>query len=349
MSSMGASRRKPQGGTGKLPPRVNKYANVQSKLDTGSSASKAEAKSEYVRSRFKYRKGELFRRIKANTLVQLMLEVADRQDDDYDFDEAELDEAATLPQTVSGAMHAPPVAAAAAQPSFHRGAANSQMSMASMRSTLLDVVTGGGELEPEVQPQRKVDTMCPYLLIDLRDKDDFAKCHIRGAHNFPHTRLSRATNSFTPDIHAYMNKEGKIIIAYDEDESHYESSATTMVQRGIDNLFVLSGGLRVMAEKFPQGVIVGELPASCRPPKARKGPGAPAVPQMGELTASNLDIVREQLETNLLNDDASSTASSFRGTSRAGRSTAGSRTTTRGPSRAASRGAASTTSTTRWR
>ena len=115
-------------------------------------------------------------------------------------------------------MHAPPVAAAAAQPSFHRGAANSQMSMASMRSTLLEyagrlpracvrycypsleqqrpshpsdrllsllssphsVVTGGGELEPEVQPQRKVDTMCPYLLIDLRDKDDFAKCHIRG-------------------------------------------------------------------------------------------------------------------------------------------------------------------------
>ena len=137
-----------------------------------------------------------------------------------------------------------------------------------------------------------------------------------------------------------FQKEGKIIIAYDEDESHYESSATTMVQRGIDNLFVLSGGtaalsllrfafrqsrvdgqphspptslissrpifapgLRVMAEKFPQGVIVGELPASCRPPKARKGPGAPAVPQMGELTASNLDIVREQLETNLLNDD----------------------------------------------
>lgn len=37
-------------------------------------------------------------------------------------------------------------------------------------------------------------------------------------------------------------QEGKIIIAYDEDEAHYGHVATTMVQRGIDNLFVLSGG-----------------------------------------------------------------------------------------------------------
>jgi len=89
------------------------HSTVKSKLDTGASASKAEARSEYVRSRtsrhwhlfqnpyclrrallgralsevpppfpflprattltgFKYRKGELFRRIKANTLVQLV-------------------------------------------------------------------------------------------------------------------------------------------------------------------------------------------------------------------------------------------------------------------------------------
>jgi hypothetical protein len=59
-----------------------------------------------------------------------------------------------------------------------------------------------------------------------------------------------------------------------------------------------------MAEKFPQGIIVGEIPRSCRPAKGRK-PAAAAhnVPQVGELTASNLDMVREQLEANLLADD----------------------------------------------
>lgn len=39
-----------------------------------------------------------------------------------------------------------------------------------------------------------------------------------------------------------LTQEGKIIIVYGEDEMLYSTAATTMVQRGIENLFVLSGG-----------------------------------------------------------------------------------------------------------
>lgn len=38
------------------------------------------------------------------------------------------------------------------------------------------------------------------------------------------------------------NKEGKIIVLYDEDERLGPNVATTLVQRGYDNLFLLSGG-----------------------------------------------------------------------------------------------------------
>lgn len=61
-----------------------------------------------------------------------------------------------------------------------------------------------------------------------------------------------------------------------------------------------------MAEKFPQGVIVGELPPSCQPPQGRGGASrraAAAAPVVGELTAGNLAQVRDQLEANLLADD----------------------------------------------
>jgi hypothetical protein len=79
------------------------------------------------------------------------------------------------------------------------------------------------------------------------------------------------------------NKENKYIIVYDEDESIAANVATTMFQKGIDNIYLLSGGfnncyccknqfllvgLIDMVEKFPIFVI-GKLPpkpgtAKCR-------------------------------------------------------------------------------------
>jgi hypothetical protein len=38
------------------------------------------------------------------------------------------------------------------------------------------------------------------------------------------------------------NQPGKIIVVYDEDERLGHNAATTLVQRGYDNLFLLSGG-----------------------------------------------------------------------------------------------------------
>jgi hypothetical protein len=53
----------------------------------------------------------------------------------------------------------------------------------------------------------------------------------------------------------FKNVEGKLIVLVDNDETLATRFATTLIQRGYDNVFVLSGGLRVAALKFPDQLI----------------------------------------------------------------------------------------------
>ncbi len=53
----------------------------------------------------------------------------------------------------------------------------------------------------------------------------------------------------------FKNFPGKILVVYDYDESVASRCATTLVQRGYDNVFMLSGGIRVANIKFPRGLL----------------------------------------------------------------------------------------------
>lgn len=153
------------------------------------------------------------------------------------------------------------------------------------------------------------------------------------AHNFPATMLSRAQNHWSPEMYAYINKPDRMLILYDVDEKIGTKAAETFVQRGVDNVFLLSGGLRVLCDKIPEGIVIGELPGS----KRVKGAPSAAGPMYATLTKENIEQIREQLETVRLG--APSTIASSRATSRAG-----------GTSRAHSRtGAASVTSSKAWK
>ena len=80
----------------------------------------------------------------------------------------------------------------------------------------------------------------PYLLVDVRDSDDYDQCHIITAHSYPAANFSRTMNPFSPEMHQYKNIEGKIIILYDVDEFVATNCAHQMVQRGFENIFVVS-------------------------------------------------------------------------------------------------------------
>ncbi|EPY84626.1 centrosomal protein [Camelus ferus] len=120
----------------------------------------------------------------------------------------------------------------------------------SSRSTLQSVISGVGELdldkglvkkaEPNTKDKPYPD--CPFLLLDVRDRDSYQQCHIVGAYSYPIATLSRTMNPYSNDILEYKNAHGKIIILYDDDERLASQAATTMCERGFENLFMLSGG-----------------------------------------------------------------------------------------------------------
>ncbi|XP_013930541.1 PREDICTED: centrosomal protein of 41 kDa-like, partial [Thamnophis sirtalis] len=132
------------------------------------------------------------------------------------------------------------------------------------------VISGVGELDlgkgdpKETQvPNDGPYPDCPYLLLDVRERDAYDQCHLVGAHSYPIATLSRTMNPYTNSILEYKNAHGKIIILYDDDERVASQAATTMCERGFENLFMLSGGLRVIAQKIPEGLVTGSFPASC--------------------------------------------------------------------------------------
>ncbi len=86
------------------------------------------------------------------------------------------------------------------------------------------------------------DLDLPYLLLDMRDKDEYEQCHMISALHYPIAMLSRSVNNETAELLAYKNQPGKIIVIYDDDERLAPKAATTLCQRGYDNLFLLSGG-----------------------------------------------------------------------------------------------------------
>ncbi|KAL3308958.1 Centrosomal protein of 41 kDa [Cichlidogyrus casuarinus] len=115
--------------------------------------------------------------------------------------------------------------------------------------------------EPEEKGSfHKMYAKCPYLLIDVRLQDEFDIGHIIRATNYPTRLLGRSFNYETPEMFAYKNKPGFIIIIYDNDETLAPKAATTLVERGYENVLMLSGGLKVCWKKFPRGLIAGRIP-----------------------------------------------------------------------------------------
>uniref|UniRef100_A0A8C3T7K0 Centrosomal protein 41 n=1 Tax=Chelydra serpentina TaxID=8475 RepID=A0A8C3T7K0_CHESE len=196
----------------------------------------------------------------------------------------------------------------------------------SYRSTLQSVISGVGELDIDKSLRKKSDANakdangkdkpypdCPFLLLDVRDRDAYDQCHIVGAHSYPIATLSRTMNPYTNSILEYKNAHGKIIILYDDDERLASQAATTMCERGFENLFMLSGGLKVLAQKVPEGLITGSFPMSCQlttytgSARKRATPRAPArAENKWRFTAEDLQKIEYYLEEEQIPSDTAS-------------------------------------------
>ncbi|XP_068045445.1 centrosomal protein of 41 kDa isoform X2 [Anomalospiza imberbis] len=237
---------------------------------------------------YRYKKDELFKRLKVTTFAQLVLQVASLSNETLEVTNEELHELQDSGAAGDDAAGTNGKGSPEGTPSpvlflNNSGAGESH------RSTLQSVISGVGELDVEKDSPKKEDTQakerpypdCPFLLLDVRDRDAYEQCHIVGAYSYPIATLSRTMNPYTNNILEYKNAHGKIIIVYDNDERLASQAATTMCERGFENLFMLSGGLKVLAQKIPEGLITGTLPVSCQaaaPTGTARRKMAPRVP-----------------------------------------------------------------------
>ncbi|XP_077425675.1 centrosomal protein of 41 kDa [Vanacampus margaritifer] len=293
-------------------PKNAKYQHIKTKLDTGVSITKYLERLEEIKQHYKFNKGEIFKRFKVTTFAELVLQVATVSDlqecvsgdsyqnlqDDGSGDSMMVAKPELLAGHVNGSV----------ETSEPKDAAQDQEHNQPMRSTLLSVINGIGELNMNGDKAKNVEEDldaekpypdCPYLLLDMRERELFDQCHIISAQSFPIASLSRCMNPYTKEVLEYKNAEGKIIIVYDEDERIASQAATSMCQRGFENLFLLSGGLKVIAQKFPEGMTTGILPASCLPPavpsKWKKCAPPPAPPPMMQPAAQRWRFSPDEL------------------------------------------------------
>ncbi|XP_069721045.1 centrosomal protein of 41 kDa isoform X2 [Phaenicophaeus curvirostris] len=275
---------------------------------------------------YRYKKDELFKRLKVTTLAQLVIQVASLADETLEVTNEEIH------KLEDGESAAPDADAELLAGTNGKGSPDGTPSPVlvindagageSYRSTLQSVISGVGEMDVEKDTRKKVDAPtkempypdCPFLLLDVRDRDAYDQCHIVGAYSYPIATLSRTMNPYTNNILEYKNAHGKIIIVYDNDERLASQAATTMCERGFENLFMLSGGLKVLAQKIPEGLVTGTIPASYQAAapggSARRkiSPKAPPVRAENKwrYSADDLQKIKYYLEENISSDAASS-------------------------------------------
>lgn len=130
-----------------------------------------------------------------------------------------------------------------------------------------------------------------YLLLDLRDEVEYEQCHIATAISYPHTQLTHSTNYFSAEIYRYKNRPDRMIIICDDDERIAAPAGKLFVERGVENVYVLTGGMRKFCEKHEEFVtgIPPQYPESTPPATAKsrvKTSGSTRPPLTGRSGAS---------------------------------------------------------------
>ncbi|KAM6090440.1 centrosomal protein of 41 kDa isoform 1-T1 [Theristicus caerulescens] len=307
-------------------PQNPRYQHIKTRLDTGNSLTKYTEKLEEIKRNYRYKKDELFKRLKVTTFAQLVIQVASLSDETLEVTNEEIH------KLEDGDSAAPDADAELAAGTNGKGSPDGTPSPVlfinnagageSCRSTLQSVISGVGELDIDKDAPKKAEAQakdmpypdCPFLLLDVRDRDAYDQCHIVGAYSYPIATLSRTMNPYTNNILEYKNAHGKIIILYDTDERLASQAATTMCERGFENLFMLSGGLKVLAQKIPEGLVTGSLPASCQvaaPTGSARKKTSPKVPparaeNKWRFSADDLQKIKYYLEEEHVPSDTAS-------------------------------------------
>jgi rhodanese-related sulfurtransferase len=161
-------------------------------------------------------------------------------------------------------------------------------SVRSARSVTPSVIQHSEAASPSAPAEQQGGHM--LLLLDVRSPEAFDQWHIRGAVSYPPSQMIHANNPLPKDIYYYRaprDSQHKMVVVYDDEgKSAALAAGNLLVQKGVENTYVVSGGLREFAPRFPH-LLEGAVPALPPPPT----PGAASLSSLarkgGPSTPSN--------------------------------------------------------------
>lgn len=126
---------------------------------------------------------------------------------------------------------------------------------------------GCGPVIASYEEEDVVDYERPYLVLDVRDPQAFAACHVLQARSMPQRLLMQ--DRAQKDVYRFRNKEGRLIVLYDDDERMASAAAHQLVHRGFDNVYVLTRGIVGFHTAFPH-YVEGDPDSLPLPPESPK-------------------------------------------------------------------------------
>ncbi len=124
-----------------------------------------------------------------------------------------------------------------------------------------------------------------FILLDMRDEDEYRDFHIREAINFPAPNISR--DKMFAQLLRFKNHADKIIVVYMNDERFGTQYAKLLFEKGFDNVYLLSGGMEKFLETHHELVEGSKVPEKVKPKESKTKPlGASKISKMGSTTSS---------------------------------------------------------------
>lgn len=238
-------------------PANAKYQGVQTRLDTGASASKRPPAMPAAAQAQRF--DEDFKRIRPATLSRLIEEQQEEGRESIFNLAPERDDAASQ-SSIRCSIPVPPKSRAAG-------------SVASMAGSVLSVI----ESDACVADSRNL------VLLDLREQDDYERCRIPFAISYPSAKINR--DQFIPELQRCKRDKGKVLVVYHTNDSTTAAVATLLVRKGWESVHALSGGFEEMVSSYPE-ILDGDVPE--RKLTSRPESGSIARARSGNQRASRL-------------------------------------------------------------
>jgi len=219
-------------------PQNPKFADVKATVKTGTHMNHIEVVSDQKISK---RKGELFRRIKPATLMSFLKQESNGESI-YNLADKDKENASAYgdhDDSESVYSH------------FTSQTGYTEASQITSITAATDNIVLGDVSE--------------FLLLDLRDVEDYELYHIKESINYPAPNLGR--DKIIPELYKFKNKDGKLIVVYHLDERSGIPHANSMSQKGYENVYLLNGGIEAFLEAFPEAVEGKKVPAPMKQEK----------------------------------------------------------------------------------